>query len=839
MEQRERLTIPLPGLNRTEPDLTVKDGTADTAHNLRYEDAAWRNVHPFRMKAPITRPNGFTILYRHPATAPGRYIATDDRGALHDVRLEKGAVVSVQLLAERTAAPHLAHFGNVLVLNDGGTPRNFLLEGGRYIPYSIPEPPSVSNPSNRYQNMGTHRETNMDDPSYGPGDGFPGVNDYGWGMQYWTNLYDRQNGGLVFADHAYQHWFGEVALFAALRLTDGSVVSPSSLLVLIPEPETQPAANYGDRIAITGAQATLRMGLVSYSKDTDEARGANRRFFIPTVRISGIETDNALVESLAVYCTAMHPVFDYDKITNFVPWETDLGEPWPFHLSTFYKDNDLPNRPFYELLTVPVGDIPGGQYEFEIEYNMLESITDRPVYVPTQNTQVIAAACYLDYNERLHYGGLQTRLFPGFSDFCLCDDFPFETLPSLLSLYTSLEINEGTKTVLREVEGTAGIRYDRIGRMVSYPDARARLLRIHLDTLVIGELPKTWQYSRSLRAAPANNYAYATNPSSYNVKYPVVPLDFAPGEQEPLPVPDDLTEEPNRLQVSERNNPFVLPFDLSYRIGEEDDRILSLATAADQLSETRYGAFPLYVFTDKGIWTLENGTGETLYANIVPVNHDRITNPSTATGRNIVYYVTSRGVHALKGRYAERISGALPLDAETTGCLDGATLFYLHRRAELLLFHPSRAYAYTYSAEYGYWATRDMEGRLLNNGLLLTSAGLRQPEQEQPDGPVECLYRTRPLKFGTTELKRIETVVARLQSEDCFVHLILEGSNDCRRWTILRDEWHNTQATDMRLRRTPSSHKYFRILLHLTANEPLALTGLDVEYYPRFRGKLR
>ena len=51
---------------------------------------------------------------------------------------------------------------------------------------------------------------------------------------------------------------------------------------------------------------------------------------------------------------------------------------------------------------------------------------------------------------------------------------------------------------------------------------------------------------------------------------------------------------------------------------------------------------------------------------------------------------------------------------------------------------------------------------------------------------VDCRIVTRPLKFGTTDFKRLETAVVRIMSQDCFVHVIAEGSNDCRTWITLR-----------------------------------------------------
>ena len=68
-----------------------------------------------------------------------------------------------------------------------------------------------------------------------------------------------------------------------------------------------------------------------------------------------------------------------------------------------------------------------------------------------------------------------------------------------------------------------------------------------------------------------------------------------------------------------------------------------------------------------------------------------------------------------------------------------------------------------------------MAGRVLNNDEVVTAHALATLTDEQMIEPVECWAVTRPLKLGTTEFKRLETVVARIMSQDCFAHIIVEG----------------------------------------------------------------
>ena len=96
--ERQRQTVPIAGINRAENDLTVQDGCCETLHNLRYDAGAWRNVETFRPVAEITDFGGFTLLYKHPATADDLYIASDESGTIHEVCVSGGRLSSTQVI---------------------------------------------------------------------------------------------------------------------------------------------------------------------------------------------------------------------------------------------------------------------------------------------------------------------------------------------------------------------------------------------------------------------------------------------------------------------------------------------------------------------------------------------------------------------------------------------------------------------------------------------------------------------------------------------------------------------------------------------------------------------
>lgn len=137
--------VPVLGINRAETDLTVKDGSCETLHNLRYDAGAWRNVEAFRRIGAVTDFHGFELLYKHPMTADDLYIAIDTTGAVHEVRYADGAFSSTQTIMPAVSGlSTVFSFGHVLVIVTDNKELYFVLYGGEYVRFEMPDPPDIS-----------------------------------------------------------------------------------------------------------------------------------------------------------------------------------------------------------------------------------------------------------------------------------------------------------------------------------------------------------------------------------------------------------------------------------------------------------------------------------------------------------------------------------------------------------------------------------------------------------------------------------------------------------------------------------------------------------------------
>ena len=185
------------------------------------------------------------------------------------------------------------------------------------------------------------------------------------------------------------------------------------------------------------------------------------------------------------------------------------------------------------------------------------------------------------------------------------------------------------------------------------------------------------------------------------------------------------TESRNTIIQSEVNNPFV--FKPTGRITVGNDRIIRMAANTRAISEGQFGAYPLYAFTENGVYSLSlNDTGE--YVSCQPATRDVVlgNGESICQTDNAILFAAQRGIMELQGNNARCISLQLdnPLQSQSadsadlidsvfgTGTagslaplseyLDGCRIIYDYTSQRYIVFNPkmvngSRVYGYAYS----------------------------------------------------------------------------------------------------------------------------------------------
>lgn len=114
-----------------------------------------------------------------------------------------------------------------------------------------------------------------------------------------------------------------------------------------------------------------------------------------------------------------------------------------------------------------------------------------------------------------------------------------------------------------------------------------------------------------------------------------------------------IDEQANKLIVSEQDNPFFYPLKSRYSF---QSKVVGVAVASTALSQGQFGQFPLYVFTEDGIWAMETASDGS-FVSQKPLSREVCINPDSIISiDNAVVFVTSKGVMMIQGSVVMNIS---------------------------------------------------------------------------------------------------------------------------------------------------------------------------------------
>lgn len=117
-------------------------------------------------------------------------------------------------------------------------------------------------------------------------------------------------------------------------------------------------------------------------------------------------------------------------------------------------------------------------------------------------------------------------------------------------------------------------------------------------------------------------------------------------------LPQEMNEEKsNDLIVSKIDNPLL--YETTYTF---QSKVLGIAVASTALSQGQFGQFPLYVFTEDGIWAMETAADGS-FVTSKPLSREVCANPASITSiDNAVVFVTEKAVMLIQGSEVVNIS---------------------------------------------------------------------------------------------------------------------------------------------------------------------------------------
>lgn len=557
---------------------------------------------------------------------------------------------------------------------------------------------------------------------------------------------------------------------------------------------------------------------------------------------------------------------------------------------------------FYKLCSLSLDELKSyKRQDIVVEDDYLQSLTSREVMTDDYLThdRLVASSSQV-YNNRLNLSGVQREAFEGFAPQQMFAYLSHDTVGwaedtsthkltitgrmfSLAdSLTISVYIKENGATRIVQANGSCApwcsdTHYSSAadannetngyyckkswGCYVFYPNVNAFKMVISSSYGGGTGIGARGVYIIDLKAHDFLNGAYAL------LDYDLARISNNSGQTLPTVTagPYELIDVSNKVYTSEVNNPFFFPVTGINTVGT--GKIRGIATAAKALSQGQFGQFPLYAFSDEGVWALEvSSTGG--YTAKQPITRDVVLGSGESITQidSAVLFATDRGIMLLSGSTSQCISDSLDnLDTlavssmpsgsailKLTGLSDKATtvvpfktfirdcrMVYDYVNQHIIVFNPAYAYAYVYSMKTKLWGM--MESTIASTvnsypeALAMDNAGNLVDFSTSDAAYVNGLIVTRPIKLEAPDvLKTVDTIIQRGVFILGHVQQILQGSRDCISWFNV----FSSQDQYLRgFRGTP--YKYFRLVLCVNISADESLYGCSVQYTPRLTDRPR
>lgn len=460
----------------------------------------------------------------------------------------------------------------------------------------------------------------------------------------------------------------------------------------------------------------------------------------------------------------------------------------------------------------------------------------------------------MNYNSKIHYNGVQEIMHVPYNvgvvkreSFSLEEGLVELTQQvTQVSVIVKIQTEKGVKTVVEnyynvkvsEVAVTGGYDFG-ISGYLSYPDSRAKEMEVIVHRgKNHSSLDSYWGRSTFvLKAHNSLNLAYCIGPElgeeavatgvGYNVvkcwetasSDVVIANDGGTFEVNPAYAKnDDMYMREETMKVSAVDNPFFFPAAQTYKF---EGAVVGAASNTEAVSQGQFGQYPLYVFTDKGIWMLSVDTsGKGAYTMMSPISREVCTGALCPVSGGVAF-TTDRAVMIISGSEVMDISAAIDGDkgllanysnklyteilrrAGVTETLNVEpireylkkyyiSLAYNGRRGELYLTSSSWRtlefkYSYVYSLKSQKWGIADFVFSLTTNsypGLVVYDEATRLAFEDSSTVARPVVAISRPIKLGTTGYKRLRQAALRGTFKGA-LDFYLFGSKDAANWVLL------------------------------------------------------
>lgn len=618
----------------------------------------------------------------------------------------------------------------------------------------------------------------------------------------------------------------------ALRLFDGTLVRHSPPILLLPTKfypfEAGIRNDVNDKVYLRYHSAKLQM-----SHDS-----------IDMSQYSDIITGVDIFMSEPIY------TYEQDGFVNGVMDKPADASPWTdkFIGGLFYdKEKTLKDigqtSHFYKIASVSIEKLKQVSPAADLKTTVTESLVQNELMQDDYlSHHKITAASSFVYNTKLHLSGVEQELFSGFS------------FPRNPAARYDIQFNCGNmRPASANVEITAS-------PYIFYPDPRAT----SFIAKNIQDRDGIYVLSQVRVAMSRHEYlngSFYLNPD-LEVFDPFLHAEESTMEgYEVRPASENML---NMLLVSEMSNPFV--FRAQGRVTLPVGQIIAVASNTTAISSGQFGQFPLYAFTDDGIWAMEVSS-DGKYLARQPVSREVIINPNVLQMDNYIAFISKRGLNILSGSSTECITeivrevntrsskvsitsfvvgadttevqakyNTVPIEEYMLSC--ELAYEYINGQGRIYMINNNFDYCYVFDIMSKSWSK--VQGKYRNSvanypdcyvqntsGNIFNLASIREGQ-----GDITTMYMTRPIKMEQAlfSLKQLAHVGVFNNGD---VLTCVYASRDGINYAPI------ASGRNRLLRISGTPYRYYKVavIANLQPNETLSSIQLNVE--PKFTNRIR
>lgn len=837
------------GINRSVSAATAQPGDCSSIVNLRKKSGQLVPVGIPKIIYTLGD-SSRTLLYIHSCSDGDHYISVHGKTVIFEMVIPKGSdtvrQVSLNLFQYEGEITAVHSIGNILIVTCNTTVYYLFYRYNKYIFLGEkPEMPEISFfPKIKYTDAyyvneytflkGYNNPTRLDTED----------------INYFNTAY--YNAFFQLQDRAWErHYFMQPVLMRyAITLYDGSCLFTSApVMVSISGRPIQP-----DQMKIR-LRSSNDLCTGSYEGQIITSN-FSIGFHIHKLNLNNWEP---LIKSIDFYIAPEATIFEPDKKQQGLQF--NISRVVSNDTPTYYLNGDisfldkekikkeyLQESLFYKIASFEDWKSLRAGESYEIENKVRSDMLVHEEVLSPDNTSLLSVGAEVSYvyNKRLHLANLSKKLFSGFP-LSLFNAEPNNT--QSVTAYISTLIRSEDKESRVVWSGPVDYFFNGLSPLLSYPDSGAYSMEIAVqcsDGIYKGVFPLT----------PSK---YENRADYLDDSLEMIMLEKTSSNSN-LYIPsamNDTVIQDNVMRVSSYENPFIFPAEQTYSVSNK--AIVGITSVTAALSEGQLGEFPLYLFTEEGIWTMQNGSGAACYSLQSQLSREPISKEYPIIPlEEAVILVSPKGLSILQGTSVQQIMSFDELPYEDNSLVKNHNLEYAMLQPtydftslseyikksvmaynplekELIICLPALEYTlvfhlptlYLYRTTQIYKSFLSDTSRLLGQDYQGRIFDIKN-ELSQTIMPMSIL--TRPFSFQSETYQRCREISLRAEKEAYELIFSLWGGNDAEdKFRLIGKISHSGKIPGkLTMRVTGPAYKYFRILITGKASPNFHLWATDM-----------